>query len=118
VAGPAICGENVARARRERPGREPVVRTGTEEEVLGQCEDVGAARAKWRQLERDDGEAMIEVTTEASLVDGPLEVDTGGRDKLDIERLEARSAQPTDHPILEDREQLALEGHRQETDLV
>src|SRR2546426_6611188 len=61
---------------------------------------------------------MVEVATEAPVTDGTFEIDAGGRDEHDIDGLGAGAAQPANHTVLEDREQLALKGGGQEADLV
>mgnify|MGYP003694660065 CR=1 FL=1 len=66
VAGPAMSSEDGARVGRERAADQAVVGAGPGQKVVGQDEDVRAAHAQRRQLERDDREPMIEILAEAT----------------------------------------------------
>src|SRR6266567_2926649 len=95
-----------------------VVRAGAGEEVFAEREDVGATSTQRRQLQRDDRQAMVEVSTEVAATDRALEIDTGRRDEGDVYRLGACAPEPTHGAVLEDAKELALQCDRQQANLI
>jgi len=61
---------------------------------------------------------MVEIGSEAPLADRALEIDAGRRDKSDVHRLGACAPEPAHRVTLEHGQELALQGERQQADLI
>ena len=88
------------------------------EEAVGQQEDVVAAVAQRRQVDRDDLEPVVEVVAEAAGLDLVEEDPVGGRDEPDVHRDRAYGADPPKAPAVEQRQDLGLHHRIQFADLV
>ena len=74
--------------------------------------------AEGRQVDGDDLQPVVEVLAEAAPLDLVVEVLVRGADEADVDGARARLADPADLLLLEDAEELGLEGERQVADLV
>ena len=81
IAGPAVGDQELLCVGRQRARREEIIGARVSEEVLGEREDVATAVAQGRQLERDDGETVVEVLPEATVSRRPPEVHAGCGDQ-------------------------------------
>src|SRR4029450_2865566 len=70
------------------------------------------------QLDRVDREPLEEVFAHATVLPRRVEVLVRRRDHPDVYRLRPRAAEPAHLALLECRQELALGGRRQQTDLV
>ena len=86
--------------------------------MVEQERDVVTPPAQWRQVERDYVQAEIQVVAEQSAGHRLLQVDIGGGDDAHVHAVGARAAQPLELPLLEDAQQLGLQGQGQLADLV
>ena len=118
VAGPGVLEQRRPGVGAERAPRDPVVRAGLTQEVLGQADDVRPARPQRGQRDRHDGQAVVEVLAEPALPGGRDQLHARGRDHPDVDRLAAGAAEPADRLVLDDLEELRLEPVGQEPDLV
>ena len=82
--------------------------------MLGEDEHVVASFAERRQLQGDDGEAVIEIEAEATFSDDGLEIGARGREQPDVDGDAACVAEALDSPLLEEREELGLKGGGQQ----
>jgi hypothetical protein len=112
VAGPGVREQRRSRVLGEHAGGEAVVLAHAAQELLGQQQDVTAPCPQRRQQERDDGQPVIEIRAEAPLPGGGGQVLAGGRDDRDVQRLAPRAAEPAHRALLDDLQQLGLQGQR------
>src|SRR5262245_38591950 len=61
---------------------------------------------------------MVEVSAEGAVTDRALEIETGCRYEYDVHRLGARAPEPAHCAVCEGAEELALQGNRQQADLI
>ena len=71
-----------------------------------------------RDLHHDLGEAVIEILAEAAVGDHRIEVLVGRADDPRVDRDRLPPADPLDHPLLEEAQQLDLQRQRNVADLV
>ena len=102
----------------ESPDR-PVVLLGEAlQEVMGQGHEVLTALAQGRQVDADHVEAKVEVLAEVSGRDAILEGLVGGRHDPGVGAQHPGAAQAVELLLLEDPQQLRLDGGRHVADLV
>jgi hypothetical protein len=118
VARPAIAFHHRLSLGAELLGRNGVFRTRARQRVLGQQLDIVCALAQRRQGERDPGQPLIEVLAEAPGLDGVREILVRRADDPDVDGFAPGRAQPANAVVLEDSQQLGLEGQRQQAHLV
>jgi hypothetical protein len=118
IARPRVRAEGRLGVAGEGPWRQPVVGARAREEALGEQEDVRLALAQRRQLEREQGEPVVEVLAEATRPHRLGQVLVGGGDDPHVDGLGPGAAEATDDAVLEDLEQLGLEAGREHADLV
>ena len=116
IHGPA--GHLAARVVAQRLRAEPVIGARTREECVGQLEDVLTAVAQRRKREDEHRQTVIEILAESAIAYGGREVGVGGRDDEDVNRVRPGAAEPPHLVTLEHGEQLPLQLHGQESDLV
>ena len=88
------------------------------EEVLDQRAHVLLAIAKRRDVERDDGEPVVEVLAELALAHQPAQIAVGGGHDADIDRDRRRAADALDLLLLEHAQERRLHLGRHLADLV
>src|SRR5439155_646012 len=74
--------------------------------------------AQRRELKRHHLQAIVEVLTEAPLLDGARQITVGRRDGTHVDRPPHRAAHRPDLVLLEDAQELRLERRRHVADLV
>ena len=84
----------------------------------GEQRDVGRALAQRRHLEGDDVEPVVEVLAELPLRDHLLEVAVGRRDDADVDVDRLVAADALELALLQEAQQLHLDGRRDLADLV
>jgi hypothetical protein len=116
ISRPRVLLKGVERARREAPaGR---VSTEAHEQMAGERWKVVEPFAQRRDLERKDGEAVVEVKTEGAVDDTLLKVAMRGGDDADVYPRHLVVADALEFAALEEAEQLGLNGERELSDLV
>jgi len=93
VARPRVCGERRLRVGGQRLRRQRRSRRRPGRDVLGQHQDVAAARAQRRQSKREYGEAVIESSRKRRPWNGRPQILVGRGQDPDVDRLVARAAQ-------------------------
>ena len=88
------------------------------QKMLRQHQDIVAPCPQRRQGHQDDGEAIVQVGTEAPLPDTGLHIPLGGRDDLDVHGLGRHRPQAAHAFVLNRREHFGLERERQGVDFV
>ena len=86
--------------------------------MLGEARDHLAPLAKGRDVDLDDVQAVVEVFPELAVLHRCLEIAVGGRNDADVDVDQLPSADARELEVLEDVEELRLEGTRQLPDLV
>ena len=117
VARPAVGVEAQQRrrrhARRPRPGAAP-----PRQEVGDQLGDVLLALAQRRQLDRHDGEAVVEILAELPVADELAQVLVGRRQDAHVDLDEHVAADRLDLALLDHAQELVLHLGRDVADLV
>jgi hypothetical protein len=118
VAGQAWA--SIARQRRlgEAARRPAQARRELAQQVVRQEDGVARPPAQRWDLDRDLGQPVVEVLAERAVGDHARQVPVGGRDHPRVHGDLAPAADPLDHPLLEEPEQLRLQAERQVADLV
>src|SRR5262249_18490611 len=88
------------------------------DEILGEQDDVVAALAQRRHVDRDGVEAVEQVAAELALARALLERRIGGGDEAHVDAAVADAADRADRFVLDRLEQLRLLRRRQLADLV
>ena len=76
------------------------------------------ALAQRRQSQADLGQTVVEVLAEPALPHQLVQVTMGRADDADVDRDLLAPADPLDHPLLQEAQQLGLQPERQVADLV
>ena len=118
IAGPAIGAQRLFGGRRQPQAAQAQPCPVQLEVAAGQQQDVGAALAQRRNVQRVDRQPVVEIGAEAAFTDQFVESPIGGRDQPDIDLAGAIGAQALDLAVLQDPKQLGLDRQRQLTDLV
>ena len=66
----------------------------------------------------DDGQAMVEVSTEVAVTDRALEIDRCRRNEGDVNRLSSRALEPAHCAVLQNAQELSLQRDRQQADFI
>ena len=86
--------------------------------MLDQRRDVVAAFAQRRQLDRDDVESVEEILLELPVRDQLPQVAVGGGDHPDVDLFGALGAERLELALLQDAQQLGLQGRAHRADFV
>jgi hypothetical protein len=90
----------------------------TLQKVLDQFRDLFLPRPQLGKMDRHDGESIVEVLSEISLLDRVLEIAVRGRYHPDVHVDRLRVSDPSDLSFLQSSKELHLQGAGQLTDLV
>ncbi|OPZ79060.1 MAG: hypothetical protein BWY77_01405 [bacterium ADurb.Bin431] len=86
--------------------------------MAAQLRDILLALAKWREIDVDDADAIIEILAEKPLADAFSEVLVSGGDDADVDRLRPGGTDRFDLAGLQDAQQLGLRRLAEVADLV
>ena len=118
LPGQGHCVDRGQRARREALDLRVHLAEKRGQEMLGEQDGIAVALGEARDLHDDLGEAVIEILAEAARRDHLVQVLVGGADDARVDRDRLAAADPLDHPLLEEAQQLDLERQRDVADLV
>ena len=86
--------------------------------MAGEQHRVAGALGEARDLHHDLGQAIIEIVAETAVGDHRVEILMGGADDPRVDRDRRAAADPLDHPLLQEAQQLDLQRQRNVADLV
>src|SRR5207249_6256160 len=109
VDRPDIRAQELQRAGRVAENRLARLLGVLAQEVLGEQRQVFAALAQWRHADGHAVEAVVEVLAEAAILDQLAEILVRRRDQPHVDGNRIVAADPTDHALLEDAQELGLE---------
>src|SRR5258708_4634233 len=119
IAGPALAG-----APRQRAGGEarkdvaPELGRHAAAEMLGEQRDVLSPVAQRRDGHDIEGETVQEIAAEAALIGQRRQIDISGGDDADVDTLHVVAADALEGAVLDDAQDLLLDGERGVGDLV
>ena len=88
------------------------------QEMLGEQSGVAGPLGEARDSHHDFGEAVVEILAERARRDHLFEILVGGADDPRVDRDRLAAADPLDHPLLQEAQQLDLQRQRDVADLV
>src|SRR5918912_1938587 len=119
VAGPGVGFEQGEHVGRDLLGdAAAILLVVLADEVLRQGEDVLAPLAQGGQLNRHDGQAVVEVFAERALAHGLFQIDVGGGDDAHVHAARRGVAEGRELALLYDAQQARLRLRRDVADLV
>ena len=118
VAGPAVTPERFKRLFREAAERAVVAPSKEYQKLLRERNCIIRPFAEWRNLDLDHVEPIEEVFAEPSFLDRILQIHVRRRDETHIGSARRVVADPFVLPVLDEPQQLRLQGERQVADLV